>query len=147
MIQLIEYHPAKVKDSHWILTLNLLDDTLLDEIFQERDALETCCNLRCHRKITRRSIPTPDLITLHEENKAQDFLTEKVTEEKQNLFYCSPKCKSDSERIITIVKRDPENFMFKSLSDFKFLQQYDNCRNEYDSLIEAVRIFKTLGMI
>ena len=33
------------------MVYNILDLKLLDEIFQERDALNVCCNLKCQRKV------------------------------------------------------------------------------------------------
>jgi len=42
---LVEYHTDSIKEDHWGYIYSILDILLLDEIFQEKDALNQCSNL------------------------------------------------------------------------------------------------------
>ena len=85
---MIEYNGHQIEEDHWPLIYDLLDTQLLDEIFQERDAIDTCSNLKCNRKLTNRAQDRGKLIEFYkEEIKDKDTLQEKVNEERQNDFF------------------------------------------------------------
>lgn len=142
---MVEYRHNVILAEDWTKIYLLLDDKLLDEIFQEREALSVCCNLYCDRKLSKQNQNTSKLINLYDtEDAKSDFLKEKVSEEMQNYYFCSPKCRSTSSDIVTQVKNDPESFMFKDLKHFAFLSKYPECKDKYDDLINEVKLFKDM---
>ena len=142
---LVEYKQNTIKEEDWTKIYILLDDTLLDEIFQERDALGVWCNLKCQRKLTMVHPNVGNLINLQwAENTKEDLLTEKVVEVKQNYFYWSPKWRTESNIVIHKVKEDLESYTFKELKHFKFLENYKESMDKYNELVSVINKFKEL---
>ena len=142
---LIEYKQDTILPEDWPKIYILLDETLLDEIFQERDAISVCCNLSCVRKLTKVHPNIGNLINFQSSNiEKDDLLNGKVNEIKQNYFYCSPKCRSESNEIIAKIKEDLESYIFKDCSYFSFCLNYKNCADKYNELVESLHKFKEI---
>lgn len=142
---LIEYRVQQIKEEDWPKIYEILDDQLLDEIFQERDALSVCCNLKCTKKLTKMKHDIGQLFeNMRLESAPTSILTEKIAKERQNFFYCSPKCKSESGQVFTAIRQDPESYCFKDLKLFEFLKDYDDTSNKYNQMMDEVARFKAL---
>jgi len=141
----VEYNHQVIIDSDWNKIYQILDEKLLGEIFEERDAIHQCCNIHCARKLSKSNPQTEYLMTLHsnEESKS-DFLHGKVVKEKQSYYYCSPKCRNESDSVIAKVKANPENYIFKDLKDFAFLQNYEDTRSKYVQMVSEITQFKQM---
>mmetsp|Transcript_10939 Transcript_10939/g.9667 ORF Transcript_10939/g.9667 Transcript_10939/m.9667 type:complete len:111 (+) Transcript_10939:389-721(+) len=85
-----------------------------------------------------------DLYKTQKENtkKTEALRSNQLINELQNNFYCSPKCKKFSEKIIKKVEEDLDNYMFKPHSYFDFLLSYPSTKIKLNELNKSIAEFK-----
>ncbi|CAI2367480.1 unnamed protein product [Moneuplotes crassus] len=146
LILLIEYQGEKILRRHWPIIYNIIDQSQLGEIFEERDANDRCSNLPCYRALSNRGASQGQLLDLFEQEKEKKkgYFNEKATEELLNLFFCSPKCKNQAREDIEKVNRDLDSYHFKGISSFKFLAKYPASNVKLLEYYDAMAEFKAL---